>query len=221
MQIHNRNTGADHARIAETFVIIGASPAGVKAAQALREEGFTARIVLIGAETERPYERPPLSKGSLWAGGQGQTVCPRRGWYGENSVELQLGRRVASLDRAGHQVELEGGDRFGCSKLLLAQAPPRASWIYRVLTWTACTTYATSRTPSGRARPSAAGPGRRGRCRLDWAGDRGTGQVAVVVIDDGSEILTDVVIVGVGAQPSTWDNAAAFQACLRRGGRRA
>jgi thioredoxin reductase len=49
----------------QTFVIVGASLAGAKAAQTLREEGFTGQIVLIGAEPEGPYERPPLSKGYL------------------------------------------------------------------------------------------------------------------------------------------------------------
>jgi 3-phenylpropionate/trans-cinnamate dioxygenase ferredoxin reductase subunit len=48
-----------------TFVIVGASLAGAKAAETLRGEGFTGRIVLIGSETDRPYERPPLSKGFL------------------------------------------------------------------------------------------------------------------------------------------------------------
>jgi 3-phenylpropionate/trans-cinnamate dioxygenase ferredoxin reductase subunit len=50
---------------AQTFVIVGASLAGATAAQTLREEGFTGRLVLIGDEAERPYERPPLSKGYL------------------------------------------------------------------------------------------------------------------------------------------------------------
>jgi 3-phenylpropionate/trans-cinnamate dioxygenase ferredoxin reductase subunit len=46
----------------ETFVIVGASLAGAKASQTLREEGFTGRVVLIGEEPVRPYERPPLTK---------------------------------------------------------------------------------------------------------------------------------------------------------------
>jgi 3-phenylpropionate/trans-cinnamate dioxygenase ferredoxin reductase subunit len=46
-----------------TYVIVGASLAGATAAYTLREEGFTGRIVLIGDETDLPYERPPLSKG--------------------------------------------------------------------------------------------------------------------------------------------------------------
>jgi 3-phenylpropionate/trans-cinnamate dioxygenase ferredoxin reductase subunit len=49
----------------QTFVIVGASLAGAKAAEALREDGFTGRVVLIGEEPNRPYERPPLSKGYL------------------------------------------------------------------------------------------------------------------------------------------------------------
>jgi 3-phenylpropionate/trans-cinnamate dioxygenase ferredoxin reductase component len=49
----------------KTFVIVGASLAGAKAAAELRERGFDGRVVLVGAESERPYERPPLSKDYL------------------------------------------------------------------------------------------------------------------------------------------------------------
>lgn len=111
----------------QTFVIVGAGLVGAKAAQTLREEGFTGRVVVIGDETERPYERPPLSKGYL-LGKQDRTTLyvHDQGWYRESSVQLRLGRRVTSLDRAGHQVELDSGDRVGYSKLLLATgASPR------------------------------------------------------------------------------------------------
>lgn len=50
---------------ARTFLIVGASLAGAKAAETLRSEGFTGRVILIGEESELPYERPPLSKGYL------------------------------------------------------------------------------------------------------------------------------------------------------------
>ncbi|MGH4005905.1 MAG: FAD-dependent oxidoreductase, partial [Pseudonocardiaceae bacterium] len=111
----------------QTFVIVGASLAAAMAAQTLREEGFTGRIVLIGDEAERPYERPPLSKGYLLGKqDKAKLYVHDEGWYAENSVELQLGRRVTSLDRAGHQVQLDDGDRLGYSKLLLATgASPR------------------------------------------------------------------------------------------------
>ena len=49
----------------QTFLIVGASLAGAKAAETLREEGFAGRVVLVGEEPEVPYERPPLSKGYL------------------------------------------------------------------------------------------------------------------------------------------------------------
>ena len=58
----------------ETHVIVGASLAGAKAAEALREEGFDGRIVLLGAEDHRPYERPPLSKAYLAGAADRDTV---------------------------------------------------------------------------------------------------------------------------------------------------
>lgn len=93
----------------------------------MREEGFADRLVVIGEEAERPYERPPLSKGYL-LGTQDKAglYVHDEGWYRENSVELRLGRRVTSLNPAGHQVELDGGDRLGYTRLLLATgASPR------------------------------------------------------------------------------------------------
>jgi 3-phenylpropionate/trans-cinnamate dioxygenase ferredoxin reductase subunit len=111
----------------QTYVLVGASLAGVKAAQTLREEGFTGRLVLIGDEAERPYERPPLSKGYLMGtDDKAKLYVHDEGWYRENSVELRLGCRVTSLDPTGHQVQMEGGERVGYSKLLLATgASPR------------------------------------------------------------------------------------------------
>ncbi|MDP9860976.1 MULTISPECIES: NAD(P)/FAD-dependent oxidoreductase [Streptosporangium] len=111
----------------QTFVIVGAGLAGAKAAQSLREEGFTGRITLIGAEAERPYERPPLSKGYLLGKEEKAKVYVHdEGWYGEHSVELLTGRRVTGIDRSGHEVELDDGRRLGYAKLLLAPgASPR------------------------------------------------------------------------------------------------
>jgi len=104
-----------------TFVIVGASLAGAKAAEALREEGFDGRVVLLGEESERPYERPPLSKGYL-AGNDDKSVIyvHDADWYTAHDVELRLGTRATGVDRAAHQVELAGGERLGYTKLLLA-----------------------------------------------------------------------------------------------------
>src|SRR5688500_9981775 len=57
--------GAIRMNSENTFVIVGASLAGAKAAETLRTEGFDGRLVLIGTEKDRPYERPPLSKNYL------------------------------------------------------------------------------------------------------------------------------------------------------------
>ena len=74
------------------FVIVGASLAGARAAAALREGGFEGRIVLIGAETERPYERPPLSKGYLLGKDKAEEAYVHgENFYTEQHIELQLG----------------------------------------------------------------------------------------------------------------------------------
>ena len=111
----------------QTFVIVGAGLAGAKAAETLRAEGFEGRVVLVGAEQDRPYERPPLSKGYLLGQEERAKVFVHdEGWYAENSVDLLVGRRVTRLDRAASSVELDGGERIGYDQLLLATgAVPR------------------------------------------------------------------------------------------------
>ena len=104
-----------------TVVIVGAGLAGAKAAETLREEGFPGRVVLIGEETERPYERPPLSKGLLLGSAERDTVYVHpEGWYAEHDIDLRTGTRVVDVDRSARQVRLADGERIGYDKLLLA-----------------------------------------------------------------------------------------------------
>jgi 3-phenylpropionate/trans-cinnamate dioxygenase ferredoxin reductase subunit len=104
-----------------TFVIVGGGPAGAKAAQTLRAEGFDGRLVLLIDERERPYERPPLSKGYLLGNDERASVYVHdEQWYDKNTVELRTGSRVVRIDRASHAVEVEGGERIEYTKLLLA-----------------------------------------------------------------------------------------------------
>jgi 3-phenylpropionate/trans-cinnamate dioxygenase ferredoxin reductase component len=104
-----------------TFVIVGAGMAGGKAAETLREEGFDGRVVLLGGEPERPYERPPLSKDYL----RGETerggvyLQEDAGWYDEHDVELRPSTHVESLDVAARAVVLAGGERIDYDALLL------------------------------------------------------------------------------------------------------
>jgi 3-phenylpropionate/trans-cinnamate dioxygenase ferredoxin reductase subunit len=111
----------------DTFVIVGAGMAGGKAAETLREEGFDGRIVLLGAEPHRPYERPPLSKDYL----RGDAEQPAwlqedEGWYEQNDIELRASSVVQSIDPGERAVVLSGGERIGFDRLLLATgAEPR------------------------------------------------------------------------------------------------
>ena len=111
----------------KTFVIVGAGLAGAKAAEALREHGFDGRIVLIGSDSELPYERPPLSKGYL-AG-----TSPRDdarvhadGFYDEQGIELLTSTTATALDAKAHQIELSDGTTVAYDRLLIATgAVPR------------------------------------------------------------------------------------------------
>jgi 3-phenylpropionate/trans-cinnamate dioxygenase ferredoxin reductase subunit len=112
----------------DTFVIVGAGMAGGKAAETLREEGFDGRVVLLGAEAHRPYERPPLSKDYL----RGEAEQPAwlqedEGWYAANRVELRTSSVVQSIDAGDKAVVLGGGERIDYDRLLLATGgEPRA-----------------------------------------------------------------------------------------------
>jgi len=110
-----------------SYVIAGASLAGAKAAETLRDEGFDGDIVLIGAEHERPYERPPLSKGYLLGSDQRDSVYVHAdGWYAENGVDLREGTTVTAIDRGAHTVATSSGAQVSYDKLLLATgASPR------------------------------------------------------------------------------------------------
>jgi 3-phenylpropionate/trans-cinnamate dioxygenase ferredoxin reductase subunit len=110
-----------------TFVIVGAGLAGAKAAQTLRDEGFEGRIVLLGAEDERPYERPPLSKDYLRGEAERATVFVHdEDFYDAREIELRVSTTVQSLDASAHEVVLAGGERLHYDRLLLATgARPR------------------------------------------------------------------------------------------------
>jgi 3-phenylpropionate/trans-cinnamate dioxygenase ferredoxin reductase subunit len=109
------------------FVIVGAGLAGAKAAQTLRETGFGGEIVLLGEEPERPYERPPLSKGLLLGTAERESVFVHEvGWYATHDINLRTDTRVTGVDRAARQVELDDGKRISYDALLLATgATPR------------------------------------------------------------------------------------------------
>ncbi|MFF8502035.1 NAD(P)/FAD-dependent oxidoreductase [Streptomyces anulatus] len=105
----------------QTFVIVGAGLAGAKAAETLRAEGFTGRVILIGDERDHPYERPPLSKGYLAGKAERDSVFTHeRAWYAGADIELHLGQPVTALDRYAKTVQLGDNTVIHYDKLLLA-----------------------------------------------------------------------------------------------------
>jgi 3-phenylpropionate/trans-cinnamate dioxygenase ferredoxin reductase subunit len=94
-----------------THVILGATLAGAKAAEALREEGFDGRIVLLGAEEHRP-RATALSKAYLAGAADRDTVFVHPAeWYDERRIDLRLGVAATGLDRITHEVVLAAACR--------------------------------------------------------------------------------------------------------------
>jgi 3-phenylpropionate/trans-cinnamate dioxygenase ferredoxin reductase subunit len=110
-----------------TFVIVGAALAGAKAAETLREEGFDGRVVLVGAESVPPCERPPLSKEYLRGeAGREKVYVHDEGFYDEQRIELWRGRTATSLNAAARELTLDGGETLRYDGLLLTTgAEPR------------------------------------------------------------------------------------------------
>ena len=110
-----------------SIVIVGGGLGGAKAAEALRENGFTGPLTLIGDEPDHPYERPPMSKAYLAAQAPftDALVHPPE-WYREHDVDLRLSTTATALDPAAHRVTLADGSTVDYGKLLLATgATPR------------------------------------------------------------------------------------------------
>src|SRR5918911_1112159 len=168
-----------------TIAIVGANLAGGRAAESLRERGFDGRIVLVGAEPDRPYERPPLSKPAFSRG----EVPPEKvylrppEYYDEQRIELRLGARAVALDPRARSVMLEGGDELRYDKLLIATG----TGVRRL------------------AVPGVELPGvhyLRTIRDAEAIGAELAPAERVVVLGDGSTIPCDLCVVGVGVAPN-------------------
>ncbi|MFF4763408.1 NAD(P)/FAD-dependent oxidoreductase [Streptomyces sp. NPDC001292] len=108
------------------IVIVGASLAGLRAAETLREEGFTGSLTIIGDEPYEPYDRPPLSKQVLkgWVPAD-HTKLPR---MREVNADWRLGVAATGLDRDTKQVRLADGERVPYDRLLIATGTRARQW---------------------------------------------------------------------------------------------
>ena len=100
------------------IVIVGASLAGLRAAEALRDEGFNGKLTIIGDEKGEPYDRPPLSKQVLkgWVRAD-HTLLPRSRTL---DADWRLGVAATGLDRATKQVRLANGEQVPFDRVLIA-----------------------------------------------------------------------------------------------------
>ncbi|RPF30462.1 NAD(P)/FAD-dependent oxidoreductase [Streptomyces sp. TLI_185] len=113
-----------------TFLIVGGGLAAGKAAEELRKHGHDGPLVVIADEPERPYIRPPLSKGYLLGKEDRESIHVHpESWYREHGVDLLLGTSVTSVDPRAAAVTLDDGRRLSYAKLLLAtgSSPRRLS----------------------------------------------------------------------------------------------
>ncbi len=108
------------------IVIVGASLAGLRAAEALRDEGFTGSLTIIGDEPHEPYDRPPLSKQILkgWVPA-GNTKLPR---MRKVDADWRLGVAATGLDRVKREVRLANGDKVPFDRLLIATGVRSRPW---------------------------------------------------------------------------------------------
>jgi NADPH-dependent 2,4-dienoyl-CoA reductase/sulfur reductase-like enzyme len=103
------------------IVIVGASAAGVAAAEALRREGYAGQLTLVGDEVHLPYDRPPLSKQVLTGAWEPARTSLRPDTaYQDQDIELRLGTRATGLDPRRRTVCLSGGEQLGYDGLVIA-----------------------------------------------------------------------------------------------------
>ncbi|MCX2933653.1 FAD/NAD(P)-binding oxidoreductase [Mycobacterium sp. CVI_P3] len=108
------------------IAIVGASLAGLRAAEALREKGFNGSLTIIGDEPHEPYDRPPLSKQVLkgWVPAD-HTKLPR---LRRVDADWKLGVAAVSLDRINHVVKLANGEDVEYDRLLIATGTRARPW---------------------------------------------------------------------------------------------
>ncbi|WP_408907124.1 NAD(P)/FAD-dependent oxidoreductase [Streptomyces cavernicola] len=230
------------------MVIVGAGMAGVQTAVALREQGFTGSITLIGAEPHQPYDRPPLSKAVLLGKAEGSAFDVD---FEALGVELRLGEEITGLRPADHELDAARGP-IGYDTLVVATGaePVRlpgaegvpgvhllrtlddaerlrpvlaeqhtvvvvgAGWIGAEFATAArdagcaVTVVEAADGPLAGALPAeVAAP------MAQWYADAGAElrtharvqrvEPGAVVLDDGSRLPADAVVVGIGARPAT------------------
>ncbi|MDJ0848313.1 MAG: FAD-dependent oxidoreductase [Myxococcota bacterium] len=111
----------------ETIAVVGGSLAGLRGAEALRRLGYEGRLVFVGEEPHRPYDRPPLSKELLRGEREPEAVAlAKPEAFAALELDLRLGRRAVALDPKARRVSLDDGEAVDFDAALVATgATPR------------------------------------------------------------------------------------------------
>lgn len=105
----------------KNIIVVGASVAGIHAAECLRREGYDGPISLVDEQNDLPYDRPPLSKAALLPGfARNDSLLRSPSWYEEQGVELLLGRSATQLDLHARSISLSDGTDLTFGGLVLA-----------------------------------------------------------------------------------------------------
>jgi NADPH-dependent 2,4-dienoyl-CoA reductase/sulfur reductase-like enzyme len=128
----------------QKIVVVGASLAGLRAAQTLRKRGFSGTLTLVGAEPHAPYDRPPLSKQLLTGEWNEQKLFfGAREDHASLAIDFRLGRRAQALDVSARRVALDDATNLDFDGLVIAtgatartlpNAPPGLAGIYTLRT---------------------------------------------------------------------------------------
>lgn len=241
----------------DSIAVVGGSLAGLRGAEALRQLGYEGRLVVVGAEAHRPYDRPPLSKEVLRGAREPDAIALAKPDRLEAlEIDWRLGRTATALDLGARAIRLDGGDAVSFDGLLIATgAAPRKlpataalAGVHVLRTLDDCLALRAelergprvavvgagfigaevAATCRGRgldvtvieALPvplaSVLGPEIGGtcaaehrdrgvdlRCGVSVRGFEGGRRVERVLLDDGSSVVADVVVVGIGVTPET------------------
>ncbi|MFI9388084.1 NAD(P)/FAD-dependent oxidoreductase [Kutzneria sp. NPDC052558] len=105
----------------EHIVVVGASAAGLTAAETFRRQGFSGTVTVLGDELHPPYDRPPLSKKVLAGEWEPErTTLRTESDFQRLRLDLELGRRATGLNAAARTISLAGGDRLRYDGLIIA-----------------------------------------------------------------------------------------------------
>ena len=109
-------------------VIVGSGHGGAQAAIALRQQGFEGSVMMIGRDSEPPYERPPLSKEYLARDKPFERILIRpAAFWAEREVELRPGSVVTEVDPQAHTLKLANGEELEYGTLIWAAPISTAS----------------------------------------------------------------------------------------------